>query len=102
MPKPRTRCSEGGDSGCNRDCKQGCKEITEGEGREFAPESANSEISKRIKNFDPGSCTTPPGTVRALSLPAGGLALRGGLAGISRGGGSAVLPLPGGARSGGV
>ena len=84
--------------GCKHGCKQGCKEIPADENPESKPESENNEIFGRIKNPDPESCTTFPGMVKTLSLPAGGLALRGGIAGLagtSRGGGSAVLPLPG-------
>ena len=84
--------SDGGsDSGCNK----GCKEIPRGERRECGPESENGKIYRGIEKCDPGSCTTSPGTVRVPVLAGGGLVLCGGIAGLSRGAGSRVLPLPG-------
>ena len=53
---------DGGDSGCN----QGCKEIGRGENQKFRSESENEGNLEHIKNCDPESCTTPPGTVGCL------------------------------------
>lgn len=50
------------DSGCN----QGCKEIERGENQIFESKSENKENLEYIKNRDPESCTTPPGTVGCL------------------------------------
>ena len=44
MPEPRTRCPEGGDSGCNR----GCNEIAAEEERDFVPKSRNEVIGRLV------------------------------------------------------
>ena len=99
----------GGDSGCDSSCNQGCKEIPRSESHIFESESRDNEILEKIESRDPGSCTTSPGavgslgavrttspgTVRVPVLAGGGPALCGGIAGLSRGAGSQVLPLPG-------
>ncbi|MFW5638057.1 MAG: hypothetical protein ACOCG4_02195, partial [Methanoculleus sp.] len=91
-----------GDSGCN----QGCKEIRGCENQRSEPESENEGSFERIRNCDPGSCTTPPGTVGALGTRTASPGAVGALGTIRttppgavgclvRGAVSSVQPLPG-------
>ena len=91
-----------GDSGCN----QGCKEIGGCENQRSEPESENEGSFERIRNCDPRSCTTPPGTVGALGTRTASPGAVGALGTIRttppgavgclvRGAVSSVQPLPG-------